>query len=143
MQCRRPRFDPWVGKIPWRREWPPIPVFLPGEAHGHRSLAGYSPWDHKESDTTERLTFSLFTFSDQAPRVFDSVFTGSDVLCCVMSGGGRSHIKTFQMRSPDKTQVHLRGAAPCPRSHSTLMLASPPHPAASWLCDLRSVPSPL
>ena len=41
---------------PWRREWPPTPVFLPGEVHGQRSLAGYSPWGHKESDTTERLS---------------------------------------------------------------------------------------
>ena len=49
----RPRFNPWVGKISWRREWQPTPVFLPGESHGQRSLAGYSPWGHKESDTTE------------------------------------------------------------------------------------------
>ena len=35
------RFDPWVGKIPWRRKWQPTPVFLPGESHGQRSLAGY------------------------------------------------------------------------------------------------------
>ena len=48
---------PWVGKISWRREWLPIPVFLPGEAHGQGSLAGYSPWGRKESDTTGRLTF--------------------------------------------------------------------------------------
>ena len=41
--CRRHRFDPWVGKIPWRRAWQPTPVFLPGESHGQRSLAGYSP----------------------------------------------------------------------------------------------------
>jgi len=34
LQCRRPRFDPWVGKIPWRREWLPTPVFWPGESHG-------------------------------------------------------------------------------------------------------------
>ena len=34
----------WVGKIPWRRKWQPTPVFLPGKSHGHRSLAGYSPW---------------------------------------------------------------------------------------------------
>ena len=40
LQCR-PRFDPWVGKIPWRWEWQPTPVFLPGECHGQRSLAGY------------------------------------------------------------------------------------------------------
>ena len=38
-QCRRHRFDPWVGKIPWRREWQPTPVFLPKEFHGQRSLA--------------------------------------------------------------------------------------------------------
>ena len=43
----------WVEKIPWRREWQPTPVFLPGDPHGQRSLGGYSPWGHKESDTTE------------------------------------------------------------------------------------------
>jgi len=41
-------FDPWVRKTPWRRKWQPTPVFLPGESHGQRSLAGYSPWGHKE-----------------------------------------------------------------------------------------------
>ena len=56
MQYRKWGFNPWVGKIPWRREWPPTPVFLPGKSHGQRSLAGYSPWGRKESDMTERLT---------------------------------------------------------------------------------------
>ena len=42
-QYRRPRFDSWVGKIPWRREWLPTPVYLPGEYCGQKSLAGYSP----------------------------------------------------------------------------------------------------
>ena len=42
-----------MGKIPWRREWLPSPAFLPGEFHGRRSLAGYSPWCHEESDMTE------------------------------------------------------------------------------------------
>ena len=37
----RPRFDPWMGKIPWRRKWQPTPVLLPGESHGGRSLVGY------------------------------------------------------------------------------------------------------
>ena len=46
-QCRRCSFSPWVGKISWRREWQPIPVFLHGKAHGQRSLAGYSPWGRK------------------------------------------------------------------------------------------------
>ena len=52
-QCRRRRFSPWVGKIPWRREWQPTPVFLPGKSHGQKSLAGYSPWGRKELDMTE------------------------------------------------------------------------------------------
>ena len=45
--------------IPWRRNWQSTPIFLPGEFHGQRSLAGYSSWDCKESDTTEQLTFSF------------------------------------------------------------------------------------
>ena len=49
----RHRFDPWVGKIPWRRKWQPILVFLLGKPQGQRSLAGYSLWSHKESDMTE------------------------------------------------------------------------------------------
>ena len=40
--------DPWIRKIPWRRIWQPTPVFLPGESHGQKSVAGYSPWDHEE-----------------------------------------------------------------------------------------------
>ena len=43
---RSPRFNPSVGKIPWRRKWQPTPVPLPGESHGGRSLVGYSPWGH-------------------------------------------------------------------------------------------------
>ena len=42
-----PRFGPWVGKIPWRRERQPTPAFVPGESHGQRNLAGYSPWGHR------------------------------------------------------------------------------------------------
>ena len=54
-RCKRCRFDLWVGKILWRRKWQPTPAFLPGKIHGQRSLAGYRPWGHKESDMTERL----------------------------------------------------------------------------------------
>ena len=46
-KTRDPRFDPWVGKIPWRRKWQPTLVFLPGESYGQRSLAGYDPWGQK------------------------------------------------------------------------------------------------
>ena len=52
-RCKRCRFDLWVWKIPWRRAWQPTPVFLPGEAHGQRSLVGYSLYDRKESNVTE------------------------------------------------------------------------------------------
>ena len=57
LQCWRPRFNPWVGKTPWRRKWQPTPVLLPGKFHGCRNLIGYSPWGHKESDMTEQLHF--------------------------------------------------------------------------------------
>ena len=43
-RCTRCRFDPWVGKIPWKRAWQPTPVFLPGKSHAQRSLEDYSPW---------------------------------------------------------------------------------------------------
>ena len=52
-QCRRPGFNPWVRKIPWRRTWQPTPLFWPGKSHGQRSLVGYSPWGCKELDTAE------------------------------------------------------------------------------------------
>ena len=57
LQWGRPGFDPWVGKILWRRKWQPTPVLLPGKFHGWRNLIGYNPWGHKESDMTERLHF--------------------------------------------------------------------------------------
>ena len=59
LQCRRPGFDPWFRKIPWRRKWLLFPVFLPGEFHRQRILGGYIPWGHKELDTTEQLTLSI------------------------------------------------------------------------------------
>ena len=59
-QCRRCGFNPWVWKIPWRREWQPTLVFLPKKPNGQRSLVGYSPRGLKESDTTEHTAQSLF-----------------------------------------------------------------------------------
>ena len=46
-RCRRCKFDPWFGKISWRRKWQVTPVFLPGRFHGHKSLAGCRPWGHR------------------------------------------------------------------------------------------------
>ena len=58
-QCRRHKrhgLNPWVGKIPWRSVWQPTPVFLPGESHGQRGLAGYSPGGHKSQTQLKRLS---------------------------------------------------------------------------------------
>ena len=53
LQCRRPGLHPWVGKMTKHRKWQPTPVILPGKFHGQRSLAGYSPWNHKALDMTD------------------------------------------------------------------------------------------
>ena len=58
------RFDPWVGKMPWRRKRQPAPVSLPEEFHGQRSLAGYSPWDHKGLDTSEVTEHALLSSAE-------------------------------------------------------------------------------
>ena len=75
-QCRRHkrhRFSPWVGKIPWRRAWQSTLVLLPGESHGQRNLAGYSPWGCKESNLTEHAlkgpSLSLAVSSEFLARV--------------------------------------------------------------------------
>ena len=65
LQCKRPGFYLWVRKIPWRRKCQLTAEFLPGDFHGQTSLvAGYSLWGCKELDTIERLTFSLFSYSE-------------------------------------------------------------------------------
>ena len=76
--CRRPGFNPWVGKTPWRRTQQPTPVFLPGESHGQRSLVGCSPWGRKELDT-ERLTLCLSSGQDSVLLLHS--------LCPVLDGG--------------------------------------------------------
>ena len=57
LQWGRPGFNPWVGKIPWRRKWHPTPVLLPGKSHGQKILVGYGPWGRKESDSAAWLHF--------------------------------------------------------------------------------------
>ena len=60
-QCKRCRFNPRVRKIPWRRKWQPIPIFLPGKCHGQRSRMGYSsPWSRKEWDMTQWLNNNIY-----------------------------------------------------------------------------------
>ena len=59
VDVKRPRFNLWVGKILRRRTWQPTPVYWPGKFHAQRSLAGYSPWGHQESDTTEATQHAI------------------------------------------------------------------------------------
>ena len=76
-QCRRQKrhgFDPWVGKILWRRKQQPTPVFLPGESHGQTSLKCYSLWGHKELDTIKWLRSSIM------PLIIFNVFLQSNIL---------------------------------------------------------------
>jgi len=73
LQCRRPRFNSWVKKIPWRRAWLPTPVFLPGEFHGWRSLASYISWGCKESNMTEPVTLSFCYKASQVVWVVKSL----------------------------------------------------------------------
>ena len=80
LQCGRPEFDPWVGKISWRRKWQPTPVFLPGESHGWRSLVGYSPWCRKESDTTDQFHSLSLHLLNRRFKIAQCLWCESEVL---------------------------------------------------------------
>ena len=94
-QCRRhkrPEFDPEIGKIPWRRAWPPTPVFLPGESQGQRSLEDDSPWGCKESEVTE---VTLHTHTHTQNHTLKNLSTNPSrhsmkiASMCVVGGRGR------------------------------------------------------
>ena len=67
-------FNPWGRKVPWRRKWQTTPGLLPGKSHGLRSLVGYSPWGHKESDMTEPLHFTCVTILVSGVQYTDAIF---------------------------------------------------------------------
>ena len=56
------RFDPWAGKVSWRRKWQPTPAFFPGKSHGQRNLVDYSSWGRKEFDRTSGLNSSSMLY---------------------------------------------------------------------------------
>ena len=89
-----PDLIPGSGRFPWRREWLPTPVFLPGESHGQRSRVDYSPWGHRESDMTERLTLSLSV---------ESCREGT-WKCLVLSPG----LESLKQQKEENTSTHLR-----------------------------------
>ena len=76
LQCKIPKFYPWVGKIPWRRKWQLTLIFLPGESHEQRRLVGCSPWGCEEADMIKQQILSLIftcgcnTFPDLMEIIF-------------------------------------------------------------------------
>ena len=107
-QYRRPKrleFDPWVGKIPWRRNCQPTPVFLPRKFHGQRSLMGYSPRGHKESDTTEHTRARTHTHTHTVPS---SQRIGCSLHICSSWGGAAAKYIFHGERKhvPRWTNVH-------------------------------------
>ena len=105
---------PWVGEIPWRRAWQPTPIFLLGESHGERSLEGYSPWGHKELDTTQHST------AQQQGKAPEFAFPTSSGWCCCSSG------IAVRTSAPQCGTQQLLGyfCSPCP------VMGVPPPPVA-------------
>ena len=85
--------ETWVQSLGWKdplkRKWQPTPVFLPGKSHAQRSLVGYSPWSHKESDMTERLTLRVYI------RVDYWCYTLVALDGCIMTGLCHYSIKQY------------------------------------------------
>ena len=117
-------FDPWVRKIPWRREWQPAPVSLSTESPGERNLMGYSPWGCKELDTTVQLTL-----------LFDVQATA-----CVVEEKLRKCLKrrTLSLGSLSGvgTVSSCRGSSWALRA-SALLDCRPRKNSASWACRLK------
>ena len=119
LHCRRPGFDPWVGKIPWRRKWHPTPVLLPGKSHGWKSLVGYSPWSHKESNTTERLHFhfslkaaTIINSNSQMKRQQTLAWRGSDPCEGKVELGQRGLPGTGPAPPAGQPYLHVMSASP-------------------------------
>ena len=121
-------WETWVWslgwEIPWRRKWLPTPVLLSGKSHGWRSLVGYSPWGHKESDTTERLHFPGCQGGRSLPHVW-----GLDRAC-------RKHMCAFF--TPIRKRLSTLSMPCTPWGSVTLQVASSrwgllPIPLGGWL----------
>ena len=145
MHCGRLGFDPWVRKIPWRREVQSTLVFLPGEFHGQRSLEGYSPWGRKELDIPRHdedlRSLSCGAREARSPwgrrggSVAESYLTLCDPMDCSMPGFPAHH----QLLELAQTHVHRVSDATQP---SHLLLSPSPtfnlskHQSNATLCFL-------
>ena len=112
LQCGRLRFHSWVRKIPWRREWQPTPVFLPGESQEQRSLAGYSPWGRRvRHDWANNTVYKMFfsekhsATTEKQNRVRREKMV---IILCVCLGSRYHQVKFLQLGDKDlKKQKQL------------------------------------
>ena len=115
LQCTRPGYEPWIGKIPWRREWQPTAVFLSGESHGQRSLAGHGPWGHQESEDWATDTFT-FLFVNHWCHLGRKQWHPTAVLLPGKSHGRRSLMGSNPWgheQSDTTEQLHFPFSLPC------------------------------
>ena len=149
LHYRRPGIDPWVKKIPWRRKWQPIPVFLPGESHGQRSLVGYSPWGHKELDTTEWLTLPPFILLYPTVHTATVTWKASEELthfqgafwpCLVKRGTGTPLWLTMMggYRNSWPWRSHFQQGPPAPMKHIPVLCPIPCAPQSREIEFRRS-----
>ena len=110
----------WLDAL--RRKWQPTAVFLPGESHGQRSLAGYSPWSRKESDTTEQLTYGCYGIQ-RARNGLEHDLT--------LNEGVKGKKLSFEYKV---SEVGLVGAGPFPKQL--------PEPAVGPVGQVQTIPSP-
>ena len=109
-KCKRYRFNPWVGKIPWRKKWQPTPVFLPGESHGKRSLVGYRPQGCKDADTTEVTQHAQMNENLE-----------KDIFYLLLSSAFL-HIKLAKIQKFYKLSVNVEGKSHCKGNISVTFL---------------------
>ena len=132
MQCWRPRFNSWVGKTPWRREWPSIPVFLPREFHGQRILTGYSPQDRKRwTQLNDEATIATsMGRPSHCPLLSDPPQNGP--WCCrhgrLWARAPRGHWMSPPLQDP--ATYDRRPSAPARRGTGRLCL--PHQPRSGW-----------
>ena len=127
-QCRshsRSYFDPWVGRIPWRRAWPPTPLFLPVKSRGQRSLVGYNPWGCKEWDTTEHACTSM-QGADELGTVWACVSVRPVAVLSFSPAAGQAACRPLgQERSLGRRELQLSFVQePCPHTLFCVLLAS-------------------
>ena len=124
LQCKRPGFDPWVKKIPWRRKWQPTLVSLPGKSHGQRGLRGWGPWGCKGSGMTEWLTLTYLcrilnrqgTFYYSESEVAQSCLTLCDPMDCRLSGSSVHGL--FQARVLEWIAISFSRGSSQPRNRT-------------------------